>query len=68
MPTNIENLPNVLSANEAAEILRCSPRTVQRMCNEGKIRFCRCGARYRIATDSLLRLAGIPAPSTAQTA
>lgn len=61
--SQLESLPPIIDAKQAAEVLHCSPRSVQRLCNEGKLVSCRIGRRYRVNTASLLRFAGFaPAP------
>ena len=57
-------LKPILTAAEAAEVLRTTPRTIQRLCNEGAIVSCRAGNRYRINRDSLLRYVGLGAIET----
>lgn len=57
MPSEITLAP-IVTAEEAAAFLRCSSRTVQRLCNVGALRFCKAGNRYRINRDSLLQYAG----------
>lgn len=55
---NSNALESILTADEAAEFLHCSARTVHRLCDRGALRFCRVGNRYRITRESLLRYAG----------
>lgn len=55
---DITNLPPILTAAEAAQLLCTSVRTVQRLCNDGALVSCRAGNRYRVNRDSLLRYMG----------
>lgn len=56
--TDTTALAQIVTAEEAAAFLRCSTRTVQRLCKEGALRFCKAGNRYRIVRESLLSYAG----------
>lgn len=61
--SQFDSLPPIIDAAQAAEVLSCSPRSIQRLCNDGKLVYCRIGRRYRVNRDSLLRFAGYaPAP------
>ena len=56
---NIIDLGYMLSCDESARILGCSPRTIARMCERGTLKACRAGNRWRINRDALLAYAGI---------
>ncbi len=55
---NIDHLEPIIDAKTAAQVLQCSPRAIQRLCESGALTSCRIGRRYRINTASLLRYAG----------
>lgn len=55
----IAALPPIIRIEQAACVLGCSGRTVIRMCEDGKLRHCRAGNRYRINRDYLLAYAGL---------
>lgn len=52
-------MPILLNVKQAAQILGCSPRTVTRMCEGGKLKHCRAGNMYRINRNALLEYAGL---------
>ena len=52
------NVP-VVDANTAAAILACSPRTVCRMCEQGKLKSAKVMGMWRINKAALFELAGI---------
>lgn len=54
MTNQYESLPPIIDAKQAAKVLHCSPRSVQRLCNDGKLAFCRIGR-------TLPRQHGLPA-------
>ena len=54
-----EQLPIVLSTDEAASLLGVCRRTVQRMIRRGEIKSRRLGRRWVIATSDLLEACGI---------
>lgn len=60
----IKSLPTLLTAQQAAKLLMCEPRTVQRMCDAGKLLSCRAGNRLRVNRDSLLSYAGLLDPDS----
>ena len=51
--------PDLLSTNQAAEILNVTPRTVTRMCEQGKLKAVRVMSLWRINRDRLLDFAGL---------
>lgn len=55
----IEGNAPVVDANTAAAILACSPRTVCRMCERGKIKCLKVMGMWRINKAALFELAGI---------
>lgn len=55
---NYKNFAPILSAEDAAEFLGCSSRTIARLCSRGELVACRAGNRWRINRDALLRFAG----------
>lgn len=55
----IMNLPPIIGAEDAARVIGCSPRTVTRMCENGKLKHCKAGNRYRINCSALLEYAGL---------
>lgn len=54
-----EQLPALLDTRQAAEILNVTPRTVTRMCEQGKLKAVRVMSLWRINRDALLSFAGI---------
>lgn len=56
---SIDELPPLLTAKEAAKVLVCSDRTITRMCEEGILKGCRAGNRWRVNRDFLLEYAGL---------
>lgn len=55
----IAELPPIISVEQAARVLGCSGRTVNRMCESGKLKHCKAGNRYRINRDALFAYAGL---------
>jgi len=55
----IAALPPIISIEQAARVLGCCGRTVTRMCEDGKLRHCRAGNRYRVNRDALFAYAGL---------
>lgn len=49
----------VVDANTAAAILACSPRTITRMCEQGKLKSAKVMGMWRINKAALFELAGI---------
>ena len=47
--------PRTIKTRDVAEMLSCSPGTVRRLCDEGKLRFTKfsAGGRYRIFAESV---------------
>lgn len=56
----IEGNAPVVDANTAAAILACSPRTITRMCEQGKLKSLKVMGMWRINKAALFELAGIP--------
>lgn len=56
---DLASLPPIISIEQAACVLGCSGRTVIRMCEDGKLRHCRAGNRYRVNRDALFAYAGL---------
>ena len=52
-------LPELLDAKQAAEILNVNPRTVTRMCEQGKLKAVKVMSLWRINRDALLDFAGL---------
>lgn len=52
-------LPDLLDTNQAAAILNVTPRTVTRMCEQGKLKAVRVMSLWRINRDALLDFAGL---------
>ena len=48
-----------MDANTAAAILACSPRTIARMCEQGKLKSAKVMGMWRINKAALFELAGI---------
>lgn len=55
----IESNAPVVDANTAAAILACSPRTICRMCEQGKLKSAKVMGMWRINKAALFELAGI---------
>ena len=47
-------LPDALTANDVADVLRVNIKTVYKLINEGKIKSVRVGREYRIAKKALV--------------
>ena len=54
-----EDFPAMLSAKQAATILNCSPRSITRMCEAGKLRAVKVVSMWRVNRDSLMEFAGL---------
>lgn len=52
-PQTLREYPHYLTVEEAADILRISPRTMQQICRDGRIGWTRAGKRYLIPQESL---------------
>lgn len=52
-------LPDLLDTSQAAAILNVTPRTVTRMCEQGKLKAVRVMSLWRINRDRLLDFAGL---------
>lgn len=50
-------LPDLLTAEEAASILRCTPRNVARLCANGTFRAVKASKGWRINKDDVLKFA-----------
>ena len=57
--TSLNNLPMLLTTTQAATILNVTPRTVQSMCEAGKLRAVRVQSLWRVNRDALLEFAGL---------
>lgn len=55
----IESNAPVVDANTAAAILACSPRTITRMCEQGKLKSLKVMGTWRINKSALFELAGV---------
>ena len=49
--------PDLLTATEAASILRCSERNIALKCAAGTFRACKAGKGWRVNRDDVLRYA-----------
>ena len=58
--TNTTTTP-LLTADEAAELLRVNKRTVTRLCCEGKLKSVRIGRQWRINAEELMKRCGVTA-------
>lgn len=56
---SLSDLPMLLTTTQAATILNVTPRTVQSMCETGKLRAVRVQSLWRVNRDALLEFAGI---------
>lgn len=54
-----EALPDLLTTQEAAAILRCSPRNVAYKCEHGTFRAVKASKGWRINKDDVLKYAGL---------
>lgn len=45
--------PAVLTTRQAAQALRCHPKTVRGLCQSGKLRAIKLGSEWRIPTEAL---------------
>lgn len=57
--SDLADLPPIISIEQASRLLGCSGRTVTRMCENGTLKHCRAGNRYRINRDALFAYAGL---------
>ena len=57
--TNLNDLPMLLTTTQTATILNVTPRTVQSMCETGKLRAVRVQSLWRVNRDALLEFAGL---------
>lgn len=55
------NITPLLTADEAAELLRVDRRTVTRLCREGKLKSVRIGRQWRINAEELMKSCGVTA-------
>lgn len=53
------DLPALITAREAAGILNVHPRTVARMCEQGKIKAVKVMSTWRVNSAALLEFAGL---------
>ncbi len=54
-----EELPQMLSRQQAAEFAGVSVQTISALCNKGALKGCRFGNRLRISRDSMLEYIGL---------
>lgn len=45
--------PTVVTTAQAAQYLKCNPKTVRKLCRQGDIRAVKLGADWRIPTEAL---------------
>lgn len=57
--SSLSELPMLLKTTQAACILNVTPRTVQSMCEAGKIKAVRVQSVWRVNRDALLEFAGL---------
>lgn len=57
--TSLSDLPMLLNTTQAATILNVTPRTVQSMCEAGKLKAVRVQSLWRVNRDALLEFAGL---------
>lgn len=50
---NEKNYPPLMTVNQTAELLQCSPRTVTQFCVEGRIKAHKMGRHWRVNRDAL---------------
>lgn len=55
----LSDLPMLLTTTQAATVLNVTPRTVQSMCEAGKLRAVRVQSLWRVNRDALLEFAGL---------
>ena len=55
----LTELPDLLDTNQTAAVLNVTPRTVTRMCEQGKLKAVRVMSLWRINRDALLDFAGL---------
>lgn len=55
----VNDLPLMLTVNQAAPILNVCPRTIVRMCNNGQLKAVKTASAWRINRDALLEYAGL---------
>lgn len=53
----------VMLVGEAADTLRVSPKTIRRMCRDGRLAACRVGREWRVSAVSVLDLLDFGGPS-----
>lgn len=56
---SLGDLPMLLKTTQAATILNVTPRTVQLMCEAGKLKAVRVQSVWRVNRDALLEFAGL---------
>ena len=56
---NRKEYPELLSTAQAASLLQVNPRTVTRMCEQGKLKAVKVMSLWHINRDALLKFAGI---------
>lgn len=58
-PVHYRDLPALLSTAQAANLLQVNPRTITRMCIQGKLKAVKVMSLWRINRDALFEFAGI---------
>lgn len=58
-PTTLEAMPELLSVKQAAQVLNVAPRTVNKMCSQGRIKAVKVMSVWRVNRDALLSFAGL---------
>ncbi len=58
-PVHYRDLPALLSTAQAANLLQVNPRTITRMCEQGKLKAVKVMSLWRINRDALFEFAGI---------
>ena len=59
MCTKTDNLPELLTPNEAAELTRTSPKFIRDQCKAGRIKAAKVGGLRRVGRDSVLATFGL---------
>ena len=54
-----EDMPDLLTTDEAASILRCCPRAIAYKCKDGTFRAVKASKGWRVNKDDILRYAGL---------
>lgn len=54
-----EELPELLTVKQAAQVLNVAPRTVSKMCEQEKVKAVKVASLWRINRDALYKFAGL---------